>query len=381
MFPIDDGVLRRRPDLRRCCGCPSVSPPRCCSRSASRGPRRCSGCGSRASALRRAGAADPVLRRPGPRRAVRGLAARSAPGCVFNPLTGLFESFRHVFLYGTRPRSGTSPTRPLVGLVLMRPLPPALPRASSATSRSWCAALTARARRGRRDPVPLRPPAADGQPDARPAAARAAARPGRCATCRSPSARARAWRCSARAARASRRCCARSPGVLEPDTGRIERRGRVGSLLSVQAGVMAMLTGRENTLLLGVLAGMTPDSGARADRGGQGGERPRRALRAPRRELLAGHARAARPGGDRAHGAGHPAARRDPRGARPRVPRPRRGLRPRPARPRRDRRRDRPRPPDARALLQPRAAARAGALVADGDFNDVQRHYLAGRRA
>jgi ABC-type polysaccharide/polyol phosphate transport system ATPase subunit len=47
-------------------------------------------------------------------------------------------------------------------------------------------------------------------------------------------------------------------GVLEPDTGCMETTGRVGSLLSVQAGVMALLTGRENTLLLGVLAGMTP---------------------------------------------------------------------------------------------------------------------------
>jgi lipopolysaccharide transport system ATP-binding protein len=52
-------------------------------------------------------------------------------------------------------------------------------------------------------------------------------------------------------------------GVLEPDAGRLDMRGRIGSLLSVQAGVMALLTGRENTLLLGVLAGMTPD-GARA---------------------------------------------------------------------------------------------------------------------
>ncbi|HEV2786834.1 MAG TPA: ATP-binding cassette domain-containing protein [Solirubrobacteraceae bacterium] len=47
-------------------------------------------------------------------------------------------------------------------------------------------------------------------------------------------------------------------GVLEPDVGRLVTRGRVGSLLSVQAGVMSLLTGRENTLLLGVLAGMTP---------------------------------------------------------------------------------------------------------------------------
>jgi ABC-type polysaccharide/polyol phosphate transport system ATPase subunit len=47
-------------------------------------------------------------------------------------------------------------------------------------------------------------------------------------------------------------------GVLEPDIGRLSTEGRVGSLLSVQAGVMALLTGRENTLLLGVLAGLTP---------------------------------------------------------------------------------------------------------------------------
>ena len=53
-------------------------------------------------------------------------------------------------------------------------------------------------------------------------------------------------------------------GVLEPDTGRLERSGRVGSLLSVHAGVMAALTGSENTLLLGVLAGMTPQQ-ARAE--------------------------------------------------------------------------------------------------------------------
>lgn len=46
-------------------------------------------------------------------------------------------------------------------------------------------------------------------------------------------------------------------GVLAPDEGRVDVRGRVGSLLSIEAGVMAVLTGRENTLLLGVLLGMT----------------------------------------------------------------------------------------------------------------------------
>ena len=48
-------------------------------------------------------------------------------------------------------------------------------------------------------------------------------------------------------------------GVLEPDEGHLTTTGTVGPLLSIQAGVMAALTGRENTLLLGVLAGMTPD--------------------------------------------------------------------------------------------------------------------------
>ena len=52
-------------------------------------------------------------------------------------------------------------------------------------------------------------------------------------------------------------------GVLEPDEGTLSVRGRIGSLLSVHAGVMALLTGRENTIMLGVLAGLTP-SDARA---------------------------------------------------------------------------------------------------------------------
>ncbi len=44
-------------------------------------------------------------------------------------------------------------------------------------------------------------------------------------------------------------------GVLPADDGRVEVDGRVGSLLSIQAGVMSSLTGRENALLLGVLNG------------------------------------------------------------------------------------------------------------------------------
>ena len=46
-------------------------------------------------------------------------------------------------------------------------------------------------------------------------------------------------------------------GVLVADAGRIDVDGRIASLLSVGAGLMAPLTGRENASLLGVLAGLT----------------------------------------------------------------------------------------------------------------------------
>jgi ABC-type polysaccharide/polyol phosphate transport system ATPase subunit len=46
-------------------------------------------------------------------------------------------------------------------------------------------------------------------------------------------------------------------GVMEPDEGRVNVRGRVGSLLAIQVGLQALLTGRENALLLGVLAGLS----------------------------------------------------------------------------------------------------------------------------
>jgi lipopolysaccharide transport system ATP-binding protein len=46
-------------------------------------------------------------------------------------------------------------------------------------------------------------------------------------------------------------------GVLSPDAGRLDVNGRVGSLLSTEAGLLGLLTGRENAALLGVLAGMS----------------------------------------------------------------------------------------------------------------------------
>ena len=46
-------------------------------------------------------------------------------------------------------------------------------------------------------------------------------------------------------------------GVLAADRGTIEVRGRVASLLSIEAGLHSLLTGRENALLLGVIAGLS----------------------------------------------------------------------------------------------------------------------------
>ena len=46
-------------------------------------------------------------------------------------------------------------------------------------------------------------------------------------------------------------------GVLPPDEGTVEVRGRVGTMLATGFGLQGLLTGRENTLLLGVLAGLS----------------------------------------------------------------------------------------------------------------------------
>jgi len=46
-------------------------------------------------------------------------------------------------------------------------------------------------------------------------------------------------------------------GVLPADAGRLETRGRIAALLSVDAGLMPTLTGRENCVLLGVLSGLS----------------------------------------------------------------------------------------------------------------------------
>ena len=46
-------------------------------------------------------------------------------------------------------------------------------------------------------------------------------------------------------------------GILQPDAGRVEVKGRIASLLSVEAGLTSELTGRENAMLIGVLDGLT----------------------------------------------------------------------------------------------------------------------------
>jgi ABC-type polysaccharide/polyol phosphate transport system ATPase subunit len=53
-------------------------------------------------------------------------------------------------------------------------------------------------------------------------------------------------------------------GVYAPDEGYVLVRGRVGSLLSIDAGLLTLLTGRENAMLLGVLAGLSRRASRRA---------------------------------------------------------------------------------------------------------------------
>jgi ABC-type polysaccharide/polyol phosphate transport system ATPase subunit len=53
-------------------------------------------------------------------------------------------------------------------------------------------------------------------------------------------------------------------GIYVPDEGDVLVRGRVGTLLSVDAGVLTLLTGRENALLLGVLGGLSRRESKRA---------------------------------------------------------------------------------------------------------------------
>jgi ABC-type polysaccharide/polyol phosphate transport system ATPase subunit len=64
-------------------------------------------------------------------------------------------------------------------------------------------------------------------------------------------------------------------GVYVPDEGRLRVRGPVASLLAIDAGLLSLLTGRENALLLGVLAGLSRRQSKRAlesvkDRSGLG---------------------------------------------------------------------------------------------------------------
>jgi ABC-type polysaccharide/polyol phosphate transport system ATPase subunit len=52
--------------------------------------------------------------------------------------------------------------------------------------------------------------------------------------------------------------------VYTPDEGDVLVRGRVASLLSIDAGLLALLTGRENAMLLGVLGGLSRRESRRA---------------------------------------------------------------------------------------------------------------------
>lgn len=52
--------------------------------------------------------------------------------------------------------------------------------------------------------------------------------------------------------------------VYWPDEGRMDVRGRVASLLSTDAGLLSLLSGRENAMLLGVLEGLSRRAARRA---------------------------------------------------------------------------------------------------------------------
>jgi ABC-type polysaccharide/polyol phosphate transport system ATPase subunit len=52
--------------------------------------------------------------------------------------------------------------------------------------------------------------------------------------------------------------------VYVPDEGRLRVRGRVASLLAIDAGLIQLLTGRENAMLLGVLGGLSRSESRRA---------------------------------------------------------------------------------------------------------------------
>jgi ABC-type polysaccharide/polyol phosphate transport system ATPase subunit len=53
-------------------------------------------------------------------------------------------------------------------------------------------------------------------------------------------------------------------GVYVPDEGGLHVRGPVASLLAIDAGLLSLLTGRENALLLGVLGGLSRRAAKRA---------------------------------------------------------------------------------------------------------------------
>ena len=76
-----------------------------------RGPRRCSALWvPSVDRVRRAGAADPLLRRARARRALPRSRPTSATGWSGTRSPASSSRSAHVFLYGTRPRSGSSPT-------------------------------------------------------------------------------------------------------------------------------------------------------------------------------------------------------------------------------------------------------------------------------
>ena len=88
-------------------------------------------------------------------------------------------------------------------------------------------------------------------------------------------------------------------GLIKPDKGRIEIRGRVGALISLGAGFNPILTGRENIYVNGSVLGLTTTGNRRQARRDRGFRGDRRVHRHAGAELQLRHAGAARfRGGD-----------------------------------------------------------------------------------
>ena len=181
---------------------------------------------------------------------------------LINPMTGLFESYRDALLYGDSPGAFELLYPAALGVVLLRYSCRSSAPSSASSQRSWSpwirTAMTGASIRA--EGLGVRFLFDRHQRAVTPALARAQAQqtqtwgvhemeftiaPGEGVALIGPSGSGKTTVLRLIA------------GVLSPDAGRLDVNGRVGSLLSTEAGLLWLLTGRENAALLGVLAGMS----------------------------------------------------------------------------------------------------------------------------